>query len=594
MTKKSILPVVCAIVSAFVPGLHAQFTLLSNISANQAGGFSAGEIVAFDSVTKKLFVTSSGSNVHRVNVFDMTNPSSISVSGSPIDYSTTFGNATAMLGLSSVAVNSAKGFGVASLIPAANTTVLGKVGFFNLLTGASIGTLDVGYHPDSVTFSPDGSKLIVVNEAEFNPASGTNAPGSISVIDVSSINSENLANLTSLTPSTIDFTAGNLGSGVSLSGIRNSNVAAVGTSGNFISTVPDFTNVANQDPNAIEPEYASVIGNKVYVSLQDNNAMGEYDLITNKWTKVTNLGTISQVIDANDTGSPTISINRTVSGLPMPDTIATYTSGNKTYIVTANEGDARVDDRDISRFGDVSGNDSMNPIVDTDAPSNFLNTGNNTNNGIRADSQLGRLNVSRLDGDTDADGKIDNPTMIGTRSFSIWEVTDTGLTRRYDSTQNGTSSFEQWIALNDPSGWVDSRSDDKGPEPEGLVLGVIDGRTYAFIGMERTNHIFMYDVTDPLAVTFMGATRTVVGNGNGTSGTPFRPEGMQFVPASESPNGSPLLIVGFEGTGTAGESASERVVVYSVVPEPSTYALLAIAGGGLLLLARRKARAGNS
>jgi len=528
----------------------------------------------------------------------MSNPSAI-MAHSTIDYSLSFSNdATNMRGLSSVALSSAKGFGVATLIPTANATTFGKVGFFNLSTGANIGTLDVGYHPDSLTFSPDGSKLIVVNEGEFNPNVGSgfagtnsgniNAPGSISVIDISSINSGNLMNLLSLSPTTRDFTAGNLGPGVSLSGIRNSNIAAVGISGNFTNSVPDFTNMANQDPNAIEPEYASVIGNKVYVSLQDNNAIGEYDLISNQWTKVTNLGTITQTIDANDMGSPVISITQSVKGLPMPDTIATYTSGNKTYVVTANEGDARVDDRDVSRFGDISGNDSMNLIVDTDAPSNFLNTGTNTNNGIRSDAQLGRLDISRLDGDTDGDGKIDAPTMIGTRSFTIWEVTGSGLVQAYDS----GSFFETYIRDNDVTGWVDGRSDDKGPEPEALVLGQIDGRTYAFIGMERNNGIFMFDVTDPLAPTFNGYTRTVVGNGTNTTTTAFRPEGMQFVSAADSPNGQKLLIVGFEGDGSGNSVNGERIVVYSVVPEPSTYALLAIAGGGILFfrVAGRKQR----
>lgn len=38
-------------------------------------------------------------------------------------------------------------------------------------------------------------------------------------------------------------------------------------------------------------------------------------------------------------------------------------------------------------------------------------------------------------------------------------------------------------------------SDDKGPEPEGLTIGQIGGRTYAFIGFERGG-IAVYDVTD--------------------------------------------------------------------------------------------------
>lgn len=581
--KKTILKFVTAAGLLASPDAEAQLTLLSNFSANYGNGTSAGEIAGYDKNSKRLFVTSSSTASYQINIFDLANPSTPSGIG-VIDFSTSFGTKADMSALSSVAINSAKGFGVASLIPTANTTTLGKVGFFNLSTGISIGTLDVGYHPDSVTFSPDGSKLIVVNEGEFSSNSttnptGANAPGSISVIDVSGINTGNLANLTSLSPITRDFSSSNLASGVSLSGIRNSNVAAVGTTGTFISSVPDFTQAANQSPNAIEPEYASVIGDKVYVSLQDNNAIGEYDMTQNLWTKVTNLGTITQTIDASDQNNSNvannlIAINQSVKGLPMPDTVATYSKNGKTYVVTANEGDARVDDRDISRFGDISGNDSMNTIIDQNAPSNFPLT----QTGARANEALGRLNVSRLDGDTDGDGKIDDPTMIGTRSFSIWEVTGSGLQLTYDS----GSYFETYIRDNDPSGWVDSRSDDKGPEPEGLVLGEIDGKTFAFIGMERNNGIFMFDITDPNAPSFFGYTRTVDG-----SNTPLRPEGMSFISAADSPNGQNLLIVGYEGDGTV--STSERIGVYSVVPEPQTYILIGIGASFLLWRIRRQA-----
>jgi hypothetical protein len=554
----------CAVLSS--EASYAQMSLLSNFSANYGNGTSAGEIVGFDKVSKNLFVTSSSSAAYQINIFDLSNPSS-SVGVGAIDFSLSFGSKANMSALSSVAINSAKGFGVASLIPTANTTTLGKVGFFDLASRTSLGTIDVGYHPDSVSFSPDGTKLIVVNEGEFNASSATNAPGSISVIDVSSITSSNLANLASLTPVTRDFSSPNLASGVSLSGIRNSNVAAVGTSGTFIASVPDFTQAANQDLNAIEPEYASVIGDKVYVSLQDNNAIGEYDLTQNLWTKITNLGTIEQTIDATDTGS-TISITQTVKGLPMPDTVATYSKSGKTYVVTANEGDARVDDpsRDQSRFGDISGNDSMNPILDSNYPT--------SNTGVRADAQLGKLYVSRIDGDTDGNGKIDEIRMLGTRSFTIWEVTDSGLQLTYDS----DNFFETYIRDNDLAGWVDGRSDDKGPEPEGLTLGEIDGKTFAFIGMERNNGIFMFDITDPNAPSFFGYTRTSDGS--------LRPEGMSFISAADSPNGQSLLIVGYEGDGA---TASERIGVYSVVPEPQTYLLMGIAAAFLLWRARRRA-----
>ncbi len=46
-------------------------------------------------------------------------------------------------------------------------------------------------------------------------------------------------------------------------------------------------------------------------------------------------------------------------------------------------------------------------------------------------------------------------------------------------------------------------SDDKGPEPEALAIGEIDGRTYAFIGNERIGGVAAYDISDPGAPVFM-------------------------------------------------------------------------------------------
>jgi hypothetical protein len=571
MNYKSILTSGCMLFFA-AGSLHAQtLTVLSNFSANQPGGTSAGEIVAFDPSTDRLFVTSSGSGVHRVNIFNAAVPSAPTTIGT-VDFSTAFGVAADMSALTSVAVDPLGRFGAATLVPTSNTTVLGKIGFFNLSTGALIGTADVGYHPDSLVFSADGSKLVVVNEGEFNAASAVNAPGSLSVFDVSGINSGNLATLPTLAATTKDFSTGNLASGVTITGLRNSNIAAVGTNGTFISAVPDFNNLANVDYRAIEPEYATIVGDKVYVSLQDNNAVAEYDLNANQWTKITSLGKIATTIDASDQDGG-INIAYTVSGLPMPDTVASFVVSGKTYVVTANEGDARGDDRDISRFGTTSGNGNMNSILYTNSPGGFPTTAT----GIRATNTMGRLNISRIDGDTNGDGKIDDPTMLGTRSFSIWEVTAGGLTLAY----NSTNFFETYIRDNAPGDWVDSRSDDKGPEPEGLTLGVINGRTYAYIAMERNSGIFVFDVTDPNNPTFIQYTRVSSGGD-----TPLRPEGMQFVSAADSPNGIPMLIVGYEGDGTA--VLSERVVIFQAIPEPSSFLLT---GLGLALVALRRRRA---
>ena len=504
-----------------------------------------------------------------------------------IDYSTMFGAVSAISSVSSVAADpSNRGFGVATLVPTANTTTQGKLAFFDLTSGFSGGsrtlvTLDVGFHPDSVTFSADGSKLIVVNEGEFNagvtnPSTTGNSPGSISVIDLSSITSASqVASLTNGSVSTFDFSASNLASGVSLAGIRNPSVAALGTSGVLISSVPDFNALATSDPDfykGMEPEFAAVLGNKVHVTLQENNAIATFDLTTNKWAAVNNLGTITQTIDASDQDGPSISINDTVKGLPMPDTMRAFTSGGTNYLITVNEGDARVDDRDVSRFGSTSGNTSMNTILDPSLVSDPS----------RVNSVLGRLNVSRLNGDNNGDGKIDEAVMIGTRSMTIWNA-DTGA-KVWDSGQSTSTNFETILASLDPTRFnmnnglpsnFDTRSDDKGPEPEALTIGQFGSSLLAFVGMERQNGLMVYDITNPNNPTFVSYL-------NSQADGLISPESMVYIPAAQSPTGSAILVTGYEGTGTLGSG----IGVYGV-PEPSR-AVLAFAGLFGLFLRRRR------
>jgi len=554
---------------------HGQFlTKLSNFSANLGNGTSGGEIPAFDPFTDRLFVTSSNTTRHQINVFDLSIPSAPS-GITTINFTNATGSGN-LFGLSSVAIDpTGRGFGVAALIPTNRTTTVGLLGFFNTATGAIIGNLSIsaGFHPDSLTFSADGTRLVVVNEGEF-VAGLTNTAGSISILDISSINSGNLGNLTGLSASTFDFSSGNRAAGVTLDGLRNPSVGALGTSGNFIQTVPNFTALAGSDPDffkGMEPEYASISGNKITVTLQEANALAIFDLNTNKWEEIHNLGTINQIVDGGDfdlppggNGSAKL-IDDTVAGLPMPDTVATFTIGNKTYAVTANEGDVRTDDRDGSRLGDTAGNDTMNGTI--------LDPSIQNNAALRGNLTIGRLNVSRIDGDTDGDGDIDVPTMFGTRSLSIWDIETGALV------SDTGSLFEQTILSLDTAGYADGRSDDKGPEPEGLTLGTIDGRRYAFVGMERNNAIMMIDITDPEDIFLVDYNRvTDVG------AVPLRPEGMQFVSAADSPNGQNLLIVGFEGDGAV---VGERIVVFSVIPEPST-ALLILIGGGVAALRRRR------
>lgn len=563
--------VACLLAVAFAPAAVAQITFRSGVTLPNGGeivSFANGRLLATNSVTGTAAF-------HGIQAYTLTASGSLTANGS-FDMSSVFGGAGNISSVSSV-VADARGFGVAAVIPTLTGSAnLGRIALFNTTTGTVIMTLDVGYHPDSVTITPDGTKLLVANEGEFvsTSADGTFArPGSVSVVNLSSVTTaSDLSNLTPGHVSTYDFTAGTLGSGVSLTGLRNARL--------------DTPN--SKTPNAadVEPEYIAATNERAYVTLQENNAIAVLNFTTGKYEAIHQLGAITQVIDASDSENA-ININDTIRGLPMPDTMVRFSRGGATYLVTANEGDARPDDGDIMRISQegTSGRPAIDSTVKTTLDG--LYSGN-----FKGNNALGRLNILRDQGDTDADGDIDQPTMMGTRSFSIWNAA-TG-TLAFDS----GSMIEQWVATNDPTTFninsgltteFDKRSDDKGPEPEALAFGTINGRDYVFVGAERQNGIFQFDITDLANVSIVGYFNPV-SSGLDSGGDFISPESIQFLAATADGNltGENLLIVGFEGTGGNGS-----IGVFVAVPEPSTW-LLAASGGALAVAGawrRRRMRA---
>ncbi|NBQ89142.1 MAG: alkaline phosphatase, partial [Betaproteobacteria bacterium] len=291
-----------------------------------------------------------------------------------------------------------------------------------------------------------------------------------------------------------------------------------------------------------------------YVTLQENNAVAIVDIATAKVTAVKPLGfkdhnLPGMGLDASDedgvantnTGTPLAKIaNYPVRGLYLPDAIASYQVDGKTYLITANEGDARADWPGFNEETRVRTHcdKGLDPTVFPDATNLIL------------DSNLGRLRITAAPngGSTgkNAAGLCTELYSFGARSFSIW---DTDLKRVYDSgdqLEQRTLNLPN-VAFNASSdnNTLDSRSPAKGPEPEGVVVGQIGRKTFAFIGLERVGGVMVYDVTTPTAPTFVTYLNTRTG-ATGDRG----PEGLTFVPAKKSRNGKPLLIVGNETSGT--------------------------------------------
>jgi Choice-of-anchor I domain len=65
------------------------------------------------------------------------------------------------------------------------------------------------------------------------------------------------------------------------------------------------------------------------------------------------------------------------------------------------------------------------------------------------------------------------------------------------------AAFPANFNASNTSNTFDNRSDDKGPESEGVVLEKSGHHTYAFISLERIGGIMVYDITNPFEARFI-------------------------------------------------------------------------------------------
>jgi len=495
---------------------------LASIGSYEGNALGAAEITAYDAKTKRLFVVNGANGT--VDVLDLSDPTK------PTKVSTI---SVTALGAS---VNSVAVFDglVALAIEANPKTSPGKVAFLDAATLTILSSVTVGALPDMLTFTPDGMKVLVANEGEPNSyglPDSVDPEGSISIITVNRGGTPTVA--------TADFKAF-IGKEAEL---RAAGVRIYGPGAN-----------AAQD---LEPESITVSqdGKTAWVTLQENNAIATVDIATAKVTSINSLGTkdhnlAGMGLDLSDedggtntnTGSPAIKIIQAkVKGMYLPDGIASYSVAGKTYLITANEGDARADwpgFNEETRVRDHCAN-GLDPAVFSDAVNQ------------RFDSNLGRLRITTTPNSGQAGknalGECNELYSFGGRSISIW---DTSLKRVYDSgdqMEKATTALSNvnFNASNDNNS-LDSRSPAKGPEPETVVVASFGIKTFAFVALERVGGVMVYDVSTPEATTFVtyfNATRTGATGDRG-------PEGLFFIPAAQSPNGKPLLVVGNETSGT--------------------------------------------
>ena len=492
----------------------------NTVTAGTAGSIAltGAEIPAFDPASKRAFASSA----FGIQVVDLTNPAAPAFV-SLIETSTLGVAGLTSNDLSSVAVRKANGAQPAVLAAAvinSPKTAPGHVVFLDPATGALLGAVQVGAVPDNITFSPDGTKLLVANEGEVDGIAADVAAdttlGSVSIIDLS-------AGFGALTVTTADFTA------------FDSQVAALRAAGVRIFNNGTTDATPSRD---FEPEYIAIApdGATAMVTLQEANAVATLDIATATFTSVVPLGKkdFSPLrVDFSDRDGPggvaliNPLVGQPVFGLYMPDAVASYSAGGQTYFVMANEGDDRNDfltPDESTTVGAATGY-TLDPTVFPNAAA------------LKNLASLGRLTVSNspgLRGDTDNDGDVDQILSYGGRSFSIRDaagnlVFDSGDMLDLIVTSQHFANFD------------DGRSDNKGVEPEGVTIATLGGRTYAFIGLERAGMALMFDITNPAAPSYTTAFKRA---------GDLNPEGLIVVPAADSPNGKPLLIVTNETSNT--------------------------------------------
>ncbi|WP_193597089.1 choice-of-anchor I family protein [Microbacterium sp. YJN-G] len=491
---------------------------LTPIGSYETGIFdaSAAEIVTFHG--ERMFVVNAQAG--DVEVLDFSDPGSIAkVASISVD------------GIANSVAVRADGLGVIAVESPVKTDP-GHLAFFDAGDpGAGvIGTVQVGALPDMVTITSDGKYALVADEGEPSDDFTIDPEGSVSIVRLD----RKLRAPKQQHVKTADFHA-------------------------FEDDLPEGVRVFGPTPHGddrpvsrnLEPEYIAVIGDLAYVALQEANAVAVVHIPSAKAREILPLGLKDFGVTALDPsdrdGDYALRTYPGLFGVYMPDGIASYEAGGRSYFVTANEGDAR-------EWGEYAESVRVKNLakdgygaVDPESPlAAYL-----------GDADLGRLNVSIEGGFNAETGYYEELHGFGGRSFSIWttegeQVFDSGSDfERITAEANG-----EFLNSNHSEANLEGRSDDKGPEPENLVLGEVDGRTYAFIGLERVGGIMVYDITDPARASFAGYVNnrdfsvSVEDGGALADAGDLGAEGLAFLPADASPTGTPMTAVANEVSGT--------------------------------------------
>lgn len=482
------------------------------VSYKITGDNPGSEIVAHDAATERLFVMNSGNA--SIEVLDFSDPLNITAF-STIDLSA--------YGDSGTSVAVMNGVVAATAVPD-DKSINGNVVFFDT-DGNFLSAVEVGSLPDMVVFTPDGTKVLTANEGEPSSDYTIDPEGTVSVIDISG----GVANLTAANVTTLNF---------NIFDDKKEELIA----GGIRIFGPGAT--VSQD---LEPEYIAVSADSefAWVTLQENNAVAVIGLDALQMNTLLPLGykdhrLPENTLDASNKSDMIFMANWPIYGMYQPDAIATYNVGGVNYFVTANEGDAREYDplEEEVDLGDITLDPTAFPNAD-----------------LLAESwNLGKLKFTDQNGDTDGDGDYDKLYAFGGRSFSIYNQNTGKMV--YDSGDD----FERIIAedptwnpifnATDDENEFKNRSDNKGPEPEAVIVKEIEGKWYAFVGLERVGGFVVYDITNPQSPIFEGYyNNRSTAPGEDITGD-LAPEGIVYVKPEDNSLEKGLVVIANEVSAT--------------------------------------------
>lgn len=475
---------------------------LKKLGSYETNTSAGSEISVYDATSQRLFVTNGAAT--KLDILDISDVSKPTL-WKAVDLSS-YGT-----GVNSVAVKNGKVAVAMDVKDALLKNDKGSVVIFDI-NGIFDKNITVGYLPDMLTFNEDGTKIVVANEGE--PWVDTNGDyqdviGSVGVITLSDGSYID-----------INFTGATL---------------TDASDGTKVRIRPSST---QQDD--LEPEYITVKDGFAYVTLQENNALAKINLSTNTIEYIKSFGAKSyetdNTIDIEENGKIEMKHFPGLYGLYQPDTITSYTVGGKTYLVTANEGDGR--EYPTIDIGSVEIGDAWTDekkisklTLDSSIASYY-----SKDNDLKVMIDLGAST-------TNGKGTYSKLYTYGGRSFSIWDSNGSLIWDSKDEFSKKVATLEPMI-FNQEEGLMDGRSGNKGVEPEALAVGTIEGKTYAFIGLERQNGIMIYDITTPASPSFISYVNIQKVGGD------ISPESITFISKDDSPNGKNILSVANEVSGS--------------------------------------------